>query len=323
MKARVIALALAGVYLVVVACAGEATVEPTPTSTETPTLVPSATLIPVGTPTPTPLAKPTTTPTEPSAPIESATVVPAPIESVAINLDDARSTPSFLEVVSGLRDTCESFKDSSLSRDGDSFIVEVTNSRQVGQNIACAEIYRTVNTRIPTGIEVEVCKVYDVVVNGEPHRVQVIAPNVRCADPDQPVVKPSPTAPVTSEPTSTKEPIGGLCIPPVPLGAAVGDSWTLSGPVKLEGNHPVEIIQDSAEISNTFTVKAIEGSTWRPGGKDTFIENSKLQVLVRSVTREANGNVLATEEDEETRATIYVINPTPLLTPDWDCHSKA
>ena len=45
MKARVIALALAGVYLVVVACAGEATVEPTPTSTETPTLVPSATLI--------------------------------------------------------------------------------------------------------------------------------------------------------------------------------------------------------------------------------------------------------------------------------------
>ena len=68
---------------------------------------------------------------------------------------------------------------------------------------------------------------------------------------------------------------------------------------------------------------AIDGATWRPGGKDTFIENSKLQVQVTSVSKDANGNALATEDKEETRGTIYVINLGPLLTPDWECHKKA
>ena len=36
-------------------------------------------------------------------------------------------------------------------------------------------------------------------------------------------------------PASAKSPTDGLCLPAIPLAVSIGDTWTISGPVKVEG----------------------------------------------------------------------------------------
>ncbi|MCH7786621.1 MAG: PKD domain-containing protein, partial [Chloroflexi bacterium] len=59
------------------------------------------------------------------------------------------------------------------------------NSKTADPNIACAEIYRAVETRIALISDIEPCKVYTVVVNGESRRVQAIGAAIRCEEPTE------------------------------------------------------------------------------------------------------------------------------------------
>lgn len=128
-------------------------------------------------------------PTQPSPAQPSVVEEPAPIESVRINRVAAKPPNASLVVVSGLPNSCYEFGGHTFTRDGDSFDITITNLLTTGPGIACAEIYRTVETTISNGDPsvffgpIETCKVYDVTVNGELHKVQAIDPSVRCAAP--------------------------------------------------------------------------------------------------------------------------------------------
>ena len=116
-----------------------------------------------------------------SSAIDGTKIEPAPIESVAISLDDGPE----LVVESGLPNSCYELSDHALTRQGDAFILDVNNVRPADESIMCAEIYRTVDTRIIIQGEIEPCKVYEVLANDKPMSIQAIAPNVRCAAPGE------------------------------------------------------------------------------------------------------------------------------------------
>lgn len=107
-----------------------------------------------------------------------------------IEVETGTAGQAHLIVVSGLPDSCRKFKGYSLSVDGDTIKVEVKNQRPSDSNIACAQVYGTVETRIPLS-NIEPCKLYNVVANGKAQGVQAIAPNIRCMEPIRtPIVRP-------------------------------------------------------------------------------------------------------------------------------------
>ena len=110
---------------------------------------------------------------------------PAPIESVRIEVITGPSPQSELIVVSGLPNGCYSEESHRFTRDGDTFRVEITNSKPADPNVACTDNYRTVETWFPLAGDIEPCKVYTVDVNGESRRVQAIGPAVRCEEPTE------------------------------------------------------------------------------------------------------------------------------------------
>ena len=127
--------------------------------------------------------------------------------------------------------------------------------------------------------------------------------------------------------TTTKSPTDGLCLPAVPLAVSVGDTWIISGPVKVTGGLPTELPVGAAKVSITFTVDAI-GTTIYGGRGDVPIEHPTIQLQVTNVTRDADGNVLSTEDDPRVARGISwtpasVSNLGPALTPDWECHKEA
>ena len=129
-------------------------------------------------------------------------------------------------------------------------------------------------------------------------------------------------------PASAKSPTDGLCLPAVPLAVSMGDTWTISGPVKLPEGFPTELPVGAAEVSTTFTVDAIGTATYAGGRGDVPIEHPTVQLKVTNVTRDADGNVLSTEDDPRVARGISwtpasVMNLGPALTPDWECHQEA
>lgn len=122
---------------------------------------------------------------QPSSPMPAPGVLerPAPIESVGIEVSAAGPSAADLVVVSGLPNACYTFGHYRLTRDGDTFRVEIVNSIPDDPMLACAEIYGMITTRIPLEGGVETCRFYDVVINENPYSVQAIAPNVRCMGP--------------------------------------------------------------------------------------------------------------------------------------------
>jgi hypothetical protein len=131
--------------------------------------------------------EPTST-TQP-APTPEATPTPqlveelSPIESVAIEVTAAEPREAELAVVSGLPNDCYTFKGHTLSRDGDTIRVEVTNTRPDQPDLVCTQIYGMVTTRITLSGGIEPCQTYTVIVNGKPRSVQATAPDVRCSSP--------------------------------------------------------------------------------------------------------------------------------------------
>ena len=119
------------------------------------------------------------------APASSQTVIEeAPIESVQIAVSQGQPAKNEMVIVLGLPDSCHEFVGYELDGEDDTFRIVVRNSRLTGPDVACAEIYRTVETRIDLGEDVEVCKAYTVVAGDEEYLVQAIAPNVRCKAPE-------------------------------------------------------------------------------------------------------------------------------------------
>jgi hypothetical protein len=107
---------------------------------------------------------------------------PAPIESVTIDVQSIDPLRASMVVVSGLPNACYSFDSYTISRDGDTFQVEIINVVPDDPDLMCAEVYGLVTTSIPMQGDIEVCHTYTVNINDETHQVQAIAPNVRCAN---------------------------------------------------------------------------------------------------------------------------------------------
>lgn len=126
---------------------------------------------------------PVPSPSPPSAPTPGMLEEPAPIESVHIEVSPTDPSQADLVVVSGLPNACYTFGRYSITREGDTFQVEIVNLIPDDPMLACAEIYGMITTRIPLEGGVETCSSYPVIINGESYLVQAIAPNVRCADP--------------------------------------------------------------------------------------------------------------------------------------------
>ena len=127
---------------------------------------------------------------------------------------------------------------------------------------------------------------------------------------------------------SAKRPTGGLCLPAVPLAVSVGDTWTISGPVKVSGGSPGELPEEAAQMSSTFTVESIGTTTFAGGRDDTPIEHPTIQLEVTNVTFDEDGNVLSTEDDPRVARGISwtpasATNLGPVLTSDWKCHEHA
>ena len=97
--------------------------------------------------------------------------------------------------------------------------------------------------------------------------------------------------------SSAKSPTDGLCLPAVPLAVSVGDSWTISRPVDLPEGFPTELPVGAAVVSITFTVDAIGTKTYVRGRGDAPIDHPTVQLKVTNVARDADGNVLSTEDD--------------------------
>ena len=91
--------------------------------------------------------------------------VPAPIESVEVLIMESFPPQYSVVVVSGLPNACVSFAGYRLERSGDVIRIEMINWRPADPEIACAEIYRTVETTIRLGTDFESGKTYTVVVN--------------------------------------------------------------------------------------------------------------------------------------------------------------
>jgi hypothetical protein len=130
-------------------------------------------------PTPMPQVMPTPQPTPEPPLVEE----PAPIDSVIIEVTATEPRQAELVVVSGLPNGCYSFKGHTLSRDGDTIMVEVTNTRPDAPDLICTEIYGMVTTRISLSGDIAPCQTYTVIANGKTHSVQAVAPDVRCGSP--------------------------------------------------------------------------------------------------------------------------------------------
>ena len=103
---------------------------------------------------------------------------PAPIVSVVIEKEAAKPPNSMLVIVSALPSGCHELAGHGLTRDGDTIKVEIMNMRQLGA--PCTDDYRKVETSMWIDGGVVPCKVYKVIVNGEPHRVRAVDPSVTC-----------------------------------------------------------------------------------------------------------------------------------------------
>ena len=141
--------------------------------------------------------------------------VPAPIESVSLVIVIGEGTSSTLVVASGLPNACFSFsRYANLTRSGKTISLDVLNVDESVAGQGCAEIYGPVTTDItlPLEYDIVVCEAYTVVVNGESHVVQAIAPAVRCSPPEPPTasVEPADVRPDQGDTVAVPAPIDGV-----------------------------------------------------------------------------------------------------------------
>ncbi len=93
------------------------------------------------------------------------TQAPAPVESVEVLVLESFPPQYRLNVVSGLPNACVSFSGYYLERQDSQINIRVLNWKSVETGLACAEIYRTVETSISLGTDFEPGQSYTVVAN--------------------------------------------------------------------------------------------------------------------------------------------------------------
>jgi inhibitor of cysteine peptidase len=92
----------------------------------------------------------------------------APVHEVEIVIAESYPAQYFLHVFSGLPNACVEFSHYSVAprtSDNDTVKVEIINLEPVGGDMACAEIYRLVETNIPLGSDFIPGRTYTVIVN--------------------------------------------------------------------------------------------------------------------------------------------------------------
>jgi hypothetical protein len=91
--------------------------------------------------------------------------VPSPIESVDILIMESFPVQYSVVVTSGLPNSCETFAGYRMERDSDMIHIEIINWKPADPGVACAEVYRIVETTIPLGSEFESGSTYTISVN--------------------------------------------------------------------------------------------------------------------------------------------------------------
>ena len=91
--------------------------------------------------------------------------VPAPIESVEVLIMESFPPQYMLVVVSGLPNGCYSFGGYRVEREADTIQIEMLNWKPADPHAICTDVYRTVETNIPLGIDFESGQEYSAVVN--------------------------------------------------------------------------------------------------------------------------------------------------------------
>ena len=115
-----------------------------------------------------------------------------------------------------------------------------------------------------------------------------------------------------------------MCVPAAPLGVSVGDTWTIVSLLTVTGSPPGEgFPQGATGLSTSFTVTAIEDSTIGDGRSTESVEYQKVHGQSTFIWSDANGIALSTQDEESSGVSISVINQSPVLTLDWDCHEAA
>ncbi|MDA0231869.1 MAG: hypothetical protein O3C69_00100 [Chloroflexi bacterium] len=121
---------------------------------------------------------------------------PAPIESVEVGEDADEPGLFVLYVTTGLPSGCASFEDWSVVQTGELELTLTVLNRVPApdQLVACTEIYGIVEHTIPLGsaaTNLDACELYTVrwqnYGDEESLKFQVTAPNIRCANPYEPV----------------------------------------------------------------------------------------------------------------------------------------
>ena len=122
---------------------------------------------------------------------------PAPIQSVDIEVREI-DPPQYVAVVkSGLPNACYELGGYGVSREGQIVRIEMTNTRQTGPDLACAEIYRTIETRVDLGSDFTSTEPYTVDVNGV--TTTLVAQRSSAPAPSERVSEPAPVLSVTIE----------------------------------------------------------------------------------------------------------------------------
>lgn len=180
-------------------------------------------------------------------PQSPASIVPAPVESVEIERVAAKPPNATMIVVSGLPSGCDSFNGYNLTREGDAFTLEVTNLKR---DLDCPATYTTVTTSIllgqPAYSNIEPCKTYTVVVNGETRSVQSSCPIIESGQ----FSEPPPTPVSISTPGPSREwdlkdiqVDGSTVIVPLHVFAGIDVLATLDGREPDEINAPFPILE--------------------------------------------------------------------------------
>ncbi len=107
---------------------------------------------------------PATGPTATPPPIVNR-IVDAPIDFAEILIRESNPPSYAVEIRSGLPNSCFTFNEYTVTRDDDRVLIRVTNVEATGPNIACREIYGTVENTVELPGDYEVGTTYAVLVN--------------------------------------------------------------------------------------------------------------------------------------------------------------
>ena len=103
---------------------------------------------------------------------------------------------------------------------------------------------------------------------------------------------------------------------------AVGESWTISVPVRVPDGFPSELPRSAAEVSTRLSVATI--GTTRVGARGaTPAEKPQLEGSSFELVRDADGKLLSTSDTAISSSPASVVNLGPVLTLDWDCHRES